>query len=84
MDTKKDVLKFKGKVIEVNRGFFRVQLENGKVILAYPSGSMKKYFIKIGVGDLVEVEISPYDLEKGRIVWRYKTQEELEREKKKS
>jgi len=71
MDQKKDVLRFKGKVIEVSRGFFRVELENHKIILAYPSGSMKKNFIKIGVGDKVEVEISPYDLTKGRIVWRY-------------
>ncbi len=70
-EAKKDVLKFKGKVIEASRGFFKVELENGKVILAYPSGSMKKHYIKIGIGDKVEVEISPYDLTKGRIVWRY-------------
>jgi translation initiation factor IF-1 len=76
MDQKKDVLRFKGKVIESNRGFFRVELENGKVILAYPSGSMKKNFIKVGVGDKVEVEISPYDLTKGRIVWRYSETQE--------
>ncbi len=79
MESKKDVLKFKGKVVEVNRGFFKVHLETGKVILAYPSGAMKKNFIKIGAGDIVEVEISPYDLEKGRIVWRYKTKEEMEK-----
>lgn len=81
MDPKKDVIRLKGRVVEVNRGFFKVQLETGKCILAYPSGSMKKNFIKIGAGDMVEVEISPYDLEKGRIVWRYKTKEEMEREK---
>lgn len=81
METKKDVLRLKGKVTEVNRGFFRVLLETGKTILAYPSGSMKKNFIKIGAGDVVEVEISPYDLEKGRIIWRYKTKEEMEETK---
>jgi len=70
-EAKKDVLKFKGKVIEASRGFFKVELENGRVILAYPSGNMKKNYIKIGVGDIVEVEISPYDLSKGRIVWRH-------------
>ncbi|GBD04037.1 Translation initiation factor IF-1 [bacterium HR19] len=78
MDSKKDILKFKGRVIEASRGFFRVELENGKIILAYPSGSMKKNYIKIGVGDTVEVEISPYDLTKGRIVWRYSEQTKKE------
>lgn len=70
---KKDVLRFRGKVIDVSKGFFRVELENGKIILAYLSGSLKKNFIKVGLGDQVEVEVSPYDLTKGRIVWRYAT-----------
>ncbi len=77
---KKDVIRLKGKVVEANRGFFTVELETGKRILAYPSGSMKKHFIKIGVGDKVEVEISPYDLSKGRIVWRYSEFEQKKEE----
>jgi translation initiation factor IF-1 len=51
---------------------FRVELENGHEILAYPSGKMRKYFIRILLGDQVLVELSPYDLEQGRITYRYK------------
>ncbi len=51
---------------------FRVELENGHEILAYPSGKMRKYYIRILLGDQVRVELSPYDLEQGRIVYRYK------------
>jgi translation initiation factor IF-1 len=53
---------------------FRVDLENGHEILAYPSGKMRKYYIRILLGDQVRVELSPYDLEQGRIVYRYKRQ----------
>ena len=53
---------------------FRVELENGHEILAYPSGKMRKYYIRILLGDQVRVELSPYDLEQGRIVYRYKRQ----------
>lgn len=49
---------------------FRVELENGHKILAYLSGKMKKYYIRIVPGDSVTVELSPYDLTKGRIVYR--------------
>ncbi len=51
---------------------FKVKLENGHVILAHVSGKMRMNFIKILQGDKVTVEISPYDLSKGRIVYRYK------------
>ncbi len=51
---------------------FRVELENGKVILAHLAGRMRLNYIKILPGDKVQVELSPYDLEKGRIVFRYK------------
>ncbi|MDX1439553.1 MAG: translation initiation factor IF-1 [Rubricoccaceae bacterium] len=51
---------------------FRVQLENGHEILGLLSGKMRKFFIKILPGDKVDVEMSPYDLTKGRIVYRYK------------
>lgn len=51
---------------------FRVRLDNGHVILAYVSGKMRMHFIKILPGDKVLVEISPYDLTKGRIIYRFK------------
>lgn len=49
---------------------FRVKLDNGHIIMAYLSGKMKKYYIRIVPGDKVTVELSPYDLTKGRIVYR--------------
>jgi translation initiation factor IF-1 len=49
---------------------FRVQLENGQVILAHISGKMRKHFIRIVPGDKVELELSPYDLSKARIIFR--------------
>ena len=62
-----------GTVIEALPGTqFRVELENGHEVLAYPSGKMRKYYIRILLGDRVQVELSPYDLERGRIVYRYK------------
>jgi translation initiation factor IF-1 len=51
---------------------FRVELENGHEIIAYLSGKMRKYYIRILLGDRVKVEMSPYDLDKGRITYRYK------------
>lgn len=51
---------------------FRVQLDNGHEILAYLSGKMRKYYIRILLGDRVRVELSPYDLTRGRIVYRHK------------
>ena len=51
---------------------FRVQLDNGHEILAYLSGKMRRYYIRILLGDRVRVELSPYDLTRGRIVYRYK------------
>ncbi|MCG8340753.1 MAG: translation initiation factor IF-1 [Cytophagales bacterium] len=50
---------------------FRVRLDNGVLIMAYISGKMKKYYIKILPGDKVKLELSPYDLTQGRIVYRY-------------
>ena len=62
-----------GTVIEALPGTqFRVQLDNGHEILAYLSGKMRKYYIRILLGDRVRVELSPYDLSRGRIVYRYK------------
>ncbi len=51
---------------------FRVELDTGQEILAYLCGRMRRYYIKVLLGDRVKVELSPYDLEKGRIVYRYK------------
>jgi translation initiation factor IF-1 len=51
---------------------FRVELENGQIILAYVSGKMRMNFIKILPGDKVTIELSPYDLTKGRITYRFK------------
>ena len=51
---------------------YKVQLENGHEVLAHISGKMRKFFIKIAIGDKVTVEISPYDLSKGRITYRHK------------
>jgi len=51
---------------------FRVELDNGHVVLAYPSGKMRKYYIRILLGDRVRLELTPYDLERGRITYRYK------------
>jgi translation initiation factor IF-1 len=62
-----------GEVIEaLPNAQFRVRLENGHVILGLLSGKMRMYFIKILPGDRVKIELSPYDLEKGRIVYRYR------------
>ena len=51
---------------------FRVELENGHTVLAYLSGKMRKFYIRVLLGDKVKVELSPYDLERGRIIYRYK------------
>jgi translation initiation factor IF-1 len=51
---------------------FRVELETGQEVLAYLCGRMRRYYIKVLPGDKVKVELSPYDLEKGRIVYRFK------------
>jgi translation initiation factor IF-1 len=51
---------------------FTVALENGHEVLAHISGKLRKYFIRVGVGDKVDVEISPYDLSRGRITYRHR------------
>jgi translation initiation factor IF-1 len=69
----KDKIEVEGTVTEALPGMmFRVELEDGHEVLAYLSGKMRKYYIRILLGDRVRVELSPYDLEKGRIVYRYK------------
>ena len=69
----KDVIETEGVVVEpLPNAMFRVQLENGHQILAHISGKMRMHYIRILPGDKVQVEISPYDLTKGRIVYRSK------------
>jgi translation initiation factor IF-1 len=62
-----------GIVIEsLGNALFRVQLENGHIIIAHISGKMRLHYIKILPGDKVKIEMTPYDLSKGRIIFRYK------------
>ncbi len=62
-----------GTIIEaLSNAMFRVELENGHIITAHISGKMRMYYIKILTGDKVKLEMSPYDLTKGRITYRYK------------
>lgn len=70
---KEELIEFKGKVIEVlPNTMFKVELENEHVILAHTSGKMRKHRIRILLGDKVTVELTPYDLTKGRITHREK------------
>lgn len=70
---KKNSIQLDGTVIEVlPNAFFRVQLDNGHIVLAHLSGKMRIHFIKVVKGDRVTVELSPYDLTRGRIIYRYK------------
>jgi translation initiation factor IF-1 len=69
---KQDLLEFKGKVIELlPNATFRVKLENNHEVLAHTAGKLRKNRIRVLTGDNVAVEVSPYDLKKGRIVFRY-------------
>ena len=70
---RKEVIKLTGKVIEALPGTkFRVELENGHIIVAHMSGKMRKNYIRLTPGDKVDVELTPYDLTKGRISYRQK------------
>ena len=71
--SKEDVIELEGTVVEtLPNTTFKVELENGHQILAHISGKLRINYIKILPGDKVKVEMSPYDLTKGRIVFRYK------------
>lgn len=71
--SKTDVVEIEGTVIEkLPNTMFRVELENGHQVLAHISGKLRMNFIKIVPGDKVTLELSPYDLTKGRIIWRDK------------
>ena len=70
---KEEAIEVEGKVIEpLPNAMFRVELENGYKVLAHISGKMRMHFIKILPGDRVTVELSPYDLTRGRIIYRTK------------
>ncbi len=69
-----ETVTFDGKITEtLPNATFRVELENGHEVLAYLSGKMRKYYIRVLLGDKVKVEMSPYDLTRGRVVYRYRT-----------
>ncbi|MTI71172.1 MAG: translation initiation factor IF-1 [Firmicutes bacterium] len=71
--SKKDVIEVEGTVLEaLPNAMFKVELENGHEILAHISGKLRMNFIRILPGDKVTVELSPYDLSRGRITWRKK------------
>ncbi len=71
--SKADVIEIEGTVVEkLPNAMFKVELENGHQVLAHISGKLRTNFIKILPGDKVTLELSPYDLSKGRIIWRDK------------
>ncbi len=71
--SKKEKIEAEGTVVEaLPNAMFRVRLDNGHEVLAHISGRMRMYYIRILLGDRVLVELSPYDLTRGRIVYRYK------------
>lgn len=75
MGNKEEKIVVEGDITEALPGTqFRVKLDTGHEILAYLSGKMRKYYIRILLGDRVRVELSPYDLTRGRIIYRYKKQ----------
>ena len=69
----KDKIELQGTVVDCLPGTqFRVELDNGHRVLAYLSGKMRRYYIRVLLGDRVSVELSPYDLTRGRITYRFK------------
>ena len=70
---KKDAIEVEGSVVEpLPNAMFRVELDNGHRVLAHISGKMRMHYIRILPGDRVRVELSPYDLTRGRVVYRYR------------
>ena len=71
--SKQDVIEVEGKVLEaLPNAMFQVELENGHVVLAHVSGKIRMNFIRIQPGDKVTIELTPYDLTRGRITYRFK------------
>ena len=72
--SKDDVIEVEGKIVEaLPNATFKVKLSNGHIITAYISGKLRMNFIRIVEGDSVKLEMSPYDLTKGRVIWRSKS-----------
>ena len=70
---KEDVIEMQGEIVEtLPNATFRVKLENGHIVLGHISGKMRMHYIRILPGDKVVVELSPYDLSRGRITYRFK------------
>ncbi len=73
MTTKEATIEMEGEVVEALRnGMFRITLDNGHETIGYTAGRMRRFRIRIMLGDRVKVELSAYDLKRGRIVYRYK------------
>lgn len=73
MSEKEELLQFTGDVIDkLPNAMFKVKLENGHEIIAHTAGKMRKFRIRVMVGDKVDIEMTPYDLSKGRITFRHK------------
>ena len=73
MVSQKEVIKMRGKVVEaLPNTQFKIELENGLSIIGHISGKMRKNYIRLVPGDMVDVEMTPYDLSKGRITYRHK------------
>lgn len=73
MAKKEEAIELEGTVVEpLPNAMFKVELDNGHVVLAHISGKMRMHYIRILPGDKVKVELSPYDLSRGRITYRYK------------
>lgn len=71
--SKSDLIEMEGTIVEkLPNAMFKVELENGHVVLAHISGKLRMNFIRILPGDKVKIELSPYDLNKGRTIWRDK------------
>jgi translation initiation factor IF-1 len=71
MSAREEKIEFEGEVTEALRGrMFRIQLDNGHETLCYLAGRMKRYRIRVMLGDRVRIELSPYDVSRGRIVYR--------------
>ena len=71
--SKSDLIEMEGVIVEkLPNAMFKVELENGHVVLAHISGKLRMNFIRILQGDKAKIELSPYDLNKGRIIWRDK------------
>lgn len=81
MAKKEGKITVEGTVVEALPGTqFRVELDSGHQVVSYLSGRMRKYYIRILLGDRVKVELSPYDLGRGRITYRYRKEQEEEEE----